>query len=89
MFGLNLNVTFDFADQNGQKINLLQLQLDPAKPAKFHLKLLKIIFTADELAIGLVEKKSSERPLLDGVKLNLLKGNFYYFKLKFLIFIFF
>jgi hypothetical protein len=58
----------------------LQLQLDPEKPAKFHLKLLKIIFTPNELAIGLVEKTSSEKPLLDGVKLNLLKGNFYHFK---------
>jgi hypothetical protein len=32
------------------------LPLGPAKPAKFHLKLLKIIFSADELAIDLAEK---------------------------------
>jgi hypothetical protein len=72
--------------------SLLNIQLDPAKPAKpakFHLKLLKNILTADELAIGLVEKTSSEKPLLDGVKFNLLKGNFYHFKFKYLIFIFY
>ncbi len=79
MFVLNLNMSFDFIDQSGQKINLLKLQLDPAKPAKFHLKLLKIIFTPNELAIGLVEKTSSERPFLDGDKLNLLKGNIFLF----------
>jgi hypothetical protein len=49
------------------------------KTSKIHLKLLKIIFTPNELAFGLVEKTSSERPLLDGDKLNLLKGSFFLF----------
>jgi hypothetical protein len=32
--GMNLNVSFNFVDQTGKKIDLSQVQLDPSKPAK-------------------------------------------------------
>ena len=53
---------------------LLQVDLDPSKPAKYHLRILKILFAQEELAVGLVERTSSENPLLDAERINLLKG---------------
>ncbi len=60
--GMNLNVNFNFIDQAGKKIGLSQVQLDPSKPAKYHLEILRILFTPEELAVGLIEKTSSEKP---------------------------
>ena len=72
--GIDQNVSFDFTNSSGKTIKLLGLQLDPSNPKKFHLKLLKIIFTLDELKIGLIEKTSSDRPLFNETKINLLNG---------------
>jgi len=84
--GMNLNVNFNLIDQAGKKIDLSQVQLDPSKPAKCHLKIIRILFTPEELAVGLIEKTSSEKPLLDAERINLLKGNkiFILFRILFL-----
>ncbi len=82
VYGISLDVSFFFESPTGVNIDLLSIPLIPMKPSKYHANVLKTLFTTNELSICLVEKSTSDRPLSDSERLNLLKGtfiNFYFY----------